>query len=122
MSSKEEFEPLRIGELEARPSGRFQYSVRIARSGREMGAVRVCDDHHFEATTMTGSFAGIHRTLAEAMDALASGTMDGTAHTPAAAPGPVPAAELRKPAPSARIRPVRRGIYVGLAARRSAAP
>jgi hypothetical protein len=122
MSSKEELEPLRIGELEALPSGRFQYSVRIARSGRELGAVRVCDDHRFEATTSTGSFSGVHRSLAEAMEALASGAMDGTAQKPAAAPVPVPAPDHPKPAPLARIRPVRRGIYVGLTARRSAAP
>ncbi len=122
MSSKEELVPLRIGELEALPSGRFRYSVRIARSGRELGTVRVCDDRRFEATTRTGNFAGVHRTLAEAMDALASGAMDGTILASAAPPAPAPEPESRKPAPLARIRPVRRGIYLGLTARRSAAP
>lgn len=118
MSRHEELEPLRIGRLEARPTGPFQYSVRIVRSGRELGAVRLCDDHRFEATTGTGSFAGVHRTLVEAMEALASGTMDDTAQAPEARPAPV----HRNPAPLGRIRPVRRGVYVGLAARRSAAP
>jgi hypothetical protein len=118
MSAREELEPLRIDELEARPSGGFQYSVRVVRSGRELGSVSVCDDHRFEATSRTGIFAGVHRTLAEAMDALASGAMDGTAGTPAVAAVPA----QRNPAPSGRLRPVRRGIYVGLTARRSAAP
>lgn len=119
MNRKEELEPLCLGDFEAHPSGRFQYSVRVACSGRELGAVRVCDDHRFEATTGTGSFAGVHRALAEAMEAVASGAMDGTVLAPAA-PAPVP--ESRRPAPSARIRPIRRGIYSGLTARRSAAP
>ena len=122
MSRLEELEPLRIGGLEALPSGRFQYSVRVVRSGRELGAVRLCDDHRFEATTPTGSFAGVHRTLVEAMEALASGAVDDTAQTPEASPAPAPAPIHRNPAPSGRIRPVRRGVYVGLMARRSAAP
>ncbi|MFL4476775.1 hypothetical protein ACIPUB_00690 [Paeniglutamicibacter sp. ORCA_105] len=122
MSRHEELEPLRIGRLEARPTGPFQYSVRIVRSGRELGAVRLCDDQRFEATTGTGSFAGVHRTLVEAMEALASGTMDDTAQAPEARPAPDPAPVHRNPAPLGRIRPVRRGVYVGLTARRSAVP
>ena len=121
MSRLEELEPLRIGGLEALPTGRFQYSVRVVRSGRELGAVRLCDDHRFEATTRTGSFAGVHRTLVEAMEALASGAVEDTAKTPEASPAPAPA-PIRNPAPSGRVRPVRRGVYVGLMARRSAAP
>ncbi|MDO2932982.1 hypothetical protein Q2T94_01505 [Paeniglutamicibacter sulfureus] len=122
MSRHEELEPLRIDGLEALPTGRFQYSVRVVRSGRELGAVRLCDDHRFEATTRTGSFAGVHRTLAEAMEALASGAMDDTAQVPEARPAPDPAPVHRNPTPLGRIRPVRRGVYIGLKASRSAAP
>lgn len=122
MSRNEDLEPLRIGRLEARPTGRFQYSVRVIEGGRELGAVRLCDDHRFEATTGIGSFAGVHRTLVEAMEALASGAMDGTDQRPEAGSAADPAPVPRNLAPLGRIRPVRRGVYVGLTARRSAAP
>lgn len=118
MSGIEGLEPLRIDGLEAMPSGRFQYSVRATGSGRELGTVRVCDDHRFEATTKTGSFVGVHRTLTEAMQALASLATEGTAQPPAAeTPRAYPKSE-----PLGRIRPVRRGIYIGLTSRRRAAP
>jgi hypothetical protein len=122
MSSKEELERLCIGELEALPSGRFQYSIRNARSGTELGTVRICDDHRLETTSLTGGFTGVHRTLAEAMEALSSGVVNGFTPSSPAASDSVPAPEHQEPASSARMRPIRRGVYVDLASRRRAAP
>lgn len=122
MGRNEKLEPLRIGTLEARPTGPLQYSVRVAPGGRELGEIRLCDDHRFEAATTTGNFAGVHKTLGEAMEALAPEAMDGTAPTPEAGPAPDPGPARGKPASAGRIRPVRRGLYGGPTARRSAAP
>lgn len=122
MSSKEALEGLCIGELEALPSGRFQYSIRNARNGMELGTVRICEDHRLEATSLTRGFTGVHRTLAEAMQALDSAVIYGFTPSSQAAPDSVAASDYPKLASSARMRPIRRGIYVDLTSRRRAAP
>lgn len=117
MTIQEDLEPLRINGVEAHPAGPLLYLVRHAATGQELGDIRVCDDRHYEATTKSGSFAGVHKTLAEAMDSL------GTGEDPVpGAPTNAAAADPRQPPTPGRGRPVRRGVYVGSLARRNIAP
>lgn len=122
MSSHDEIERQCIGDLEALPSGRFQYSIRNARNGMELGTVRICDDHRLEATNLTGGFTGVYRSLTEAMEALDSGVIDVSTQISQTAPDKVPAREHSNAGSSARMRPIRRGVYVDLTSRRRAAP
>lgn len=116
MTTHQQREPLRINDVEALPSGPYSYLVRHLGTGQDLGAIRECDDRRFEASMPTGRFAGVHKTLAEAIDALSlaanmlRGPLRGIA------------AEHRESSPPGRNRPVRRGVYGGLLARRNIAP
>lgn len=116
MTTQEDLEPLRINGVEAIPAGPWLFLVRHAVTGQELGDIRVCDDRRFEATTKAGSFAGVHKTLAEAMDSLDPG---GTA-TPGRAMDAAADTRQSPPRPE-RGRPVRRGVYRGVLARRNLA-
>ena len=62
---------VRIGDLEAVPSGADRYVVRDPGRDLDLGDVRLADDGRFEARRADGYFAGAFKTLAEAMRTLA---------------------------------------------------
>lgn len=70
MATREELAPVTIQGIEALPSGRFLYLVHHAETGQDLGSIRICDDRRLEAITPTGHFAGVHKTVAEAVDSL----------------------------------------------------
>ena len=53
----------------ANPAGAARCTVH-ADSGDAVGDVRRCDDGRYEAIGSSGRFAGVHRTLSEAIQAL----------------------------------------------------
>ena len=62
---------VKIGDLEATPSGADRFTVRDVARDLDLGDVRAADDGRFEARRADGYFAGAFKTLAEAMRTLA---------------------------------------------------
>jgi hypothetical protein len=71
MTGRAALQPLSINGIEARPAGSAHYDVRVAATHRSLGGVRVCDDGRYEAVDGAGGFAGVHKTLSEALQRLA---------------------------------------------------